>query len=1808
MFRFSDSGQMSVKIRRAENRHTFDGVMEILEPPIASWFRAHFDDLTEPQAYAIPLIHHRESVLVSSPTGSGKTLTAFLAIINEMYLKGKRGELEDRIYAVYVSPLKALANDVEKNLKRPLAEMMEENPEMKEIRVAVRSGDTSQYERQKMVKKPPHILITTPESLALVLSTPKFRKRFDSVEYLILDEIHEISESKRGSLLSLTMEILQNMSPGITRIGLSATQAPIEEIARYLGGFEIEDGEPVERAVNIVEVKARKDLDIKVISPVEDMTVLPYDVVNARMYDLLVELIQEHRSTIVFTNTRSSTETVAYKLKERGVEAIAAHHGSLSKETRLDVEEKLRAGELRCVVTSTSLELGIDIGYVDLVVQIGSPKSVAKGLQRIGRAGHSVGKTAKGRFLVFDLDDMVECAVLAREAVEGHIDRVSIPKNPLDVLSQGIVSLSLIDRWDIREAYDLIRRSYTFHTLTWEDYISVLEYLGGRSHEGIYSKIWYDPEEGIFGRKKGSRTIYYLNLGTIPDEANYRVVVVGGGPAGELSEKFVEKLYAGDVFVLGGRSYEFIKTKGTTVLVKSAGGKKPTVPSWTGEMLPRSFDLSLAVAEFRDFMKENIDMYRNTDTPDGRKGAEKMLDYLVNTYHLDSGVARSLMSYFREQFLVAGIPGKEQLLVEGYRDMQGLWSVIFHFPFGRRVNDALSRAYAAALSKEVKQGLSVSINDDAFMITSPSRIDIEGVERLISPDEIEEILHEAIRGTELFRQRFRHCAGRSFLVLRSYLGHSISVGRQQRRASQILDALADIDAGERFPVIKETYHEILRMAMDVEGAKYVLSRLRSGEWKCEHRDYTDSPSPFSYSIILSGISDIVLMEDRTALLKELHTKILRRITTPGGPMLEPDRLKAHFERKIWPPKEINPDHLLRIMDNLPINPEIEAGLPQTMRPHFERIKEIARMLENEGKIASVFLSQRLFASEKLASILMVLPPETEPGDRELKIAALLDGAARSEATDIIAEHEGVDRKEASAVLNRLERLRIIHLYKGSWKAVDRSEIAHLEDRAVERGIRALLSYYGPMGEQELAHRLGTPQHHVSSALEEMRNSGAVISGSFYHDNEFILSEDYHTIIRGETVYSGVAVRALKLWKLTRAFDGIGDYLDTFGHVRDPLDVYNRVPGFSMDEWDELRRRGELLQGRFVVGKVCFVPREMAPLYIAAYRTHHPHNLDAVEKKVLSALKKGPMTLSDLSMATGIPDDRLKPALRRLDDNMYIVREFRERELWGRRNLYSLLGIDGADLPEREEAIADIVRTYLKSSGPAGLSEIRHQTDFTGMEVQRALKRIGAEAVLTGSGDTEFYLMPEDLHLLETPVSYEENIMTPLTIVSLFDPLVATFGRELYARYGQGWMHPLVCGGVLAGIIEDWPSNDGIEIREMDLHGPSVEEFVQAIKKFMAYYSFFGVEIARIRKIAEGMDARELKTHGFKEIKGSLVYGDILPISVSWEQALNYILWRAGFSKDRVYRDTIELLKSQIILRSDPEIALRVRRVYPLEYLHKEGRVLKGYGIPPYLSYIDAERAGIISLFRKKELTHEEEEIFDLIRRYGPIPVKDILASPLMGRESARKALRSIFRSGLVFKNSWGHYLVPEPPDIDRDEAVRLLISAWLDVFGLVTPSHLSSFSGFAVSLWELKKVLREMETEGKIVKGLFLEDDDRVFWIPSGDTKKLSKVKVKEPIVIYQDSLTRLYLADFMKRHMDVGAESLVLDGGKIIGTFSGYRRNGELFISSYKGSSRLPRVVKHAARRSGLTVSEESEDEASEEEYRDYYERAYGR
>ncbi|OWJ55055.1 ATP-dependent helicase [Pyrodictium delaneyi] len=867
-------------ITRVSNCPGDEEVYNLLRPYVAKWFRQRYGSFTLPQRCAIPLIKKGYNVLVSSPTGTGKTLAVFLGIIDELFKLAEEGRLENQIYAVYVSPLRALNNDMWRNLLQPLEGIRKTAKEMGltllEIRVAVRTSDTPPSEKQKMTRNPPHILITTPESLAISLAAPKFRERLATTRWIIIDEIHELASSKRGSHLSLSIERLDYLVGGsLQRIGLSATIAPLEEVAKFLVGFN-DNGEP--RKCMIVDARFAKPVDIRVLCPVKDLIHTPAEVVNEAIYKLLAKLIREHRTTLIFTNTRSATERVVYKLKkilkEEGIadmDEIEAHHSSLSRDVRLAVEEKLKRGELKVVVSSTSLELGIDIGYIDLVVLLSSPKSVSRMLQRIGRAGHHIRQVSKGRIIVVDRDDLVECTVLAKAGMERKIDRVHIPRNPLDVLAQHIVGMAIEKKWSIEEAYRLVKRSYTFHTLSFDDFMSVLRFLAGRyglEEHRVYAKIWLDENERVFGRRRGSRMIYYLNSGTIPDEVKIRVYTLDGRYVGDLEEAFVQILGPGDIFVLGGRTYEFVRSEGMKVYVRPAEGQRPTVPSWFSEMLPLAFDSALLVGAFRRWIAEMI----RQNLP-----KSKVVDIIASQYNLEHHAAENIYDYVLEQFLFTGglVPSDKLVLVELYQDTEEeTTSIIFHTLFGRRVNDALSRAYAYKLSTMAGSNVRITVTDNAFMLTVPgirNDIDLSRLVYSVKPDNIEDILRRVLRNTELLKRRFRHCAERGFMLLRRYRSRTRDPHTLQLNAQALLEAVERIPG---FPLLKEAYREILEDYMDIENAKLVLEWIHSGEVSVSFFGPTNVPSPFAHHIVVRGYSDIVLMEDRKKMLLELHNRVM----------------------------------------------------------------------------------------------------------------------------------------------------------------------------------------------------------------------------------------------------------------------------------------------------------------------------------------------------------------------------------------------------------------------------------------------------------------------------------------------------------------------------------------------------------------------------------------------------------------------------------------------------------------------------------------------------------------------------------------------------------------------------------------------------------------------------------------------------------------------------------------------------------------------------------------------------------------------
>ena len=856
-------------IEEQTKNYTKKQIFKTLHPWVQKWFDSQFDDFTPAQKRSIIDINKKNNILISSPTGSGKTLTAFLSVISDLTTLAEKNELEDKVYCIYISPLKALDNDIEKNLDEPLEGIEKIAGHDLGIRKAVRTGDTTQYQRQKMLKKPPHILITTPETLSILLVAPKFREKLSGVKYVIIDEIHSLAENKRGVHLSLSLERLQHLVGQFTRIGLSATVSPLEEVAKFLVGYEYGVG----RSCKIVNINYLKELDMEVMCPVSDIVLADEEDTRLGMYDLLDDLIQENKTTLIFTNTRSGTERFVYNLKKMypmnyNDENIMAHHSSLSKEVRLETENKLKEGKLKAVVSSTSLELGIDIGYIDLVVLINSPKSVARALQSIGRSGHKLHEKSKGRIIVTNRDDLVECSVLLKNAKEGKIDKISIPTNCLDVLAQHIYGMSIENPWDIDYAYDVIRKSYCYKDLTRDDYEDVLSYMAGEYPEleerYVYAKIWIDYKENTFGKRgKLARMLYSTNIGTIPDSSGV-LVKCDGETVGKIEESFMERLKKGDTFVLGGRTYRFNYGKGMTINVTPAMGP-PTIPSWFSQQLPLSFDLAMDIQRFRAHMESKFEF---------RRSKEEIMEFIYDYLYVDDFAANSIYEYFVEQYKYAIIPSNRLLLIEYYKGFGGRRFVIFHSLFGRKVNDALSRATAYIVAKKYNMNVTISISDNGFYLSSDGKIGgLESFKEL-NPENFERILTNSLNKTETLASRFRHCAGRSLMTLRHYKGESKSVGRQQVRGKILLKFVQDMD--DNFSILKEARRESLEDYMDIKNALKVINMIDAEEMEIKTID-TVIPSPFAFNLVSQGYLDVLNQNDKGEFTKRMHKAILEQI-------------------------------------------------------------------------------------------------------------------------------------------------------------------------------------------------------------------------------------------------------------------------------------------------------------------------------------------------------------------------------------------------------------------------------------------------------------------------------------------------------------------------------------------------------------------------------------------------------------------------------------------------------------------------------------------------------------------------------------------------------------------------------------------------------------------------------------------------------------------------------------------------------------------------------------------------------------------
>jgi ATP-dependent Lhr-like helicase len=892
-------------------------------PAVAAWFSRTFDTPTPAQEQAWPALQAERHVLVAAPTGSGKTFAAFLAAIDRLVREGLEGGLPDETRIVYVSPLKALSNDIQRNLEAPLAgirgELAALNLPDVAIRAAVRSGDTSQSERAGMRRKPPHIVVTTPESLYILLGSQSGRAMLATCRTVIVDEIHALAGNKRGAHLALSLERLQALAGrAVTRVGLSATQNPIEEVARFLVGAAA----CAASGCTIIDSGHRRARDLALELPPAPLEAVMSGEVWTQVYDRLAELVREHRTTLVFVNTRRLVERVARHLSERlGEENVAAHHGSLSKERRLNAEQRLKRGELKVLVATASLELGIDIGDVDLVCQIGSTRSINAFLQRVGRAGHSVGGTSKGRLFPLSRDELVECTALLDAVRRGELDRLDIPQNALDVLAQQVTAEVAAREWPEDELFDLVRRAHPYRALRREDFDATVRMLaeGFSTRRGRRAALLHhDSINKMLRPRKGARLTALTSGGAIPDNADYKVMLEPEGHlVGTVNEDFAVESLQGDIFQLGNTSYRILRVERGTVRVEDARGQPPSIPFWLGEAPARSQELSAAVSRVRQEIERRL----------GGTAAERMeggdaVSWLTEEVGIDPEAALQLVQYLGAGRAALGaLPALDTVIFERFFDESGGMQLVIHSTFGSRVNRAWGLSLRKRFCRTFNFELQAAATEDHIVLSLTHAHSFELAEsaRYLHSNTVRPVLVQALCAAPMFEVRWRWDAGISLALPRFRGGKKIPPQIARMNAEDLLAsvfpdqvACAENLPGEieipDHPLVQQVIRDCLEDAMDIDRFEAVLRGLESGGIRIVARDLTE-PSPLALEALnarpYAYLDDAPLEERRT------QAVMSRRWLDPESAAdlgrLDPEAI-ARVRAEAWP-DAATPDEL-----------------------------------------------------------------------------------------------------------------------------------------------------------------------------------------------------------------------------------------------------------------------------------------------------------------------------------------------------------------------------------------------------------------------------------------------------------------------------------------------------------------------------------------------------------------------------------------------------------------------------------------------------------------------------------------------------------------------------------------------------------------------------------------------------------------------------------------------------------------------------------------------------------------------------------
>ena len=1117
-------------------------VIDQFHPLVSEWFTARYGEPTDPQKQGWPVIHRGQDVLISAPTGSGKTLAAFSICLDELIRRADAGTLIDETFAVYVSPLKALTNDIHKNLEAPLQELyalaQEKGLQLETIRTAVRTGDTTASERQRMLRKAPHVLVTTPESLFILLTAEKSRALFTNVSTVIVDEIHAMAADKRGSHLSLTLARLdrlveENGGRKPQRIGLSATVRPLEQVAQFLSP-----------RAEIIDVGSRRPMTLAVEVPKDELGPVASNELWGETYDRVAELIKANRTTLVFVATRRMSERVTFALSERlGPGAVLPHHGSLSKEARFDAENRLKNGELKAVVATASLELGIDIGSIDLVVQLGSPRSIAVALQRIGRSGHWIGARPEGRFFPTTRDELLECAALVRSIRTGAMDSLKIPVAPLDILAQQVVAACGADEWQADDLYEAMRNAYPYRNLERKDFDEVVSMLAdgvatSRGRSGAF--LHYDRVNGRLRGRRGARMAAITSGGAIPETANYNVVAEPDGHiVGTLDEDFAVESLAGDIFMLGTTSWKIRRVEPGVVRVEDAGGAPPTIPFWNGEGPGRTVELSHEVSAVR----EAIDAREDRDA----------IKFLVDECALDEAGAEQTVMYVRAGKKILGVvPTTKTLVAERFFDEGGGMQLILHTPFGARIN----RAWGLALRKRFCRSFNVELqaaatdNGIVLSLTEQHAFPLDIVFEYVKTASVEYVLTQALLAAPMFGARWRWNATRALAIMRMRGGRKVAPQLQRMRADDLMAAVfpdqaacaENLTGPIRIPdhvLVRETIDNCLHEAMDLDGLISVLQQVENGSIRTVAVD-TPEPSPFCHEILNANpyaYLDDAPLEERRARAVQLRRTI--RDDVDGAGILDKNAI-AEVAQESWP--------VVRDADELH-----DALATLVVVPPVAEWQGWYDELVAQNRATTITVAERCFwtSAERLDIAKLVYP----------------EGTLNPEIPAVAIANAATTREEAIAEVMR------------GW---------------MESG--------GPVTIDELAIRFGVPSSDVELALIRLESEGQLLRGRFTGSeteewcNRRVLARIHRLTIGQlrreiEPVTSAQFMRFLQRWQHVAPFSRLHGIEGTLQVIKQ-LEGYeipaaaweaqilpSRVGNYRREFLDQICYSGEVMWGR-----------------------------------------------------------------------------------------------------------------------------------------------------------------------------------------------------------------------------------------------------------------------------------------------------------------------------------------------------------------------------------------------------------------------------------------------------------------------------------------------------------------------------------------------------------------------------------------------------------------------------------------------------